>query len=151
MHRKLAVLAVCMAVTSGLAIRAGEKAPDDYQRAEKALNAANTSLRNNVKNIDYAGLEKDALAMRASFTTMLEYWESKKVDDAIKYVQDGLKGVGDLEAAAKAMNYNGVLAAQNAVAGSNGLAFEGGALPGVCVGCHLAHRQRMPDGSYEIK
>ena len=42
-------------------------------------------------------------------------------------------------------------AAQNAVAGSNGLAFEGGALPGVCVGCHLAHRQRMPDGTYEVK
>jgi hypothetical protein len=33
------------------------------------------------------------------------------------------------------MNYNGVLAAQNAIVGSNGVAFEGGALPGVCVGC----------------
>ncbi len=151
MHKKLAVLVVCAAVVSGLAVRAGERAPDDYQQAEKALNAANNSLRNNVKNIDYAGLEKDAAAMRASFTTMLAFWEAKKVDDAIKFVQDGLKGVGDLEVAAKAQNYNGVLAAQNAVAGSNGLAFEGGALPGVCVGCHLAHRERKPDGSYEIK
>ena len=152
MHKKLAVLAVCAAVISGLALQAGEKAPEDYQRAEKTLNAtANNSLRTNVKNIDYPGLEKDAAAMRAAFTTMLAFWQARKVDDAIKFLQDGLKGVDDLEAAAKAMNYNGVLAAQNAVVGSNGLAFEGGALPGVCVGCHLAHRQRMPDGSYEIK
>jgi len=28
---------------------------------------------------------------------------------------------------------------------------ESSALPGVCVGCHLAHRQRMPDGTFEIK
>jgi hypothetical protein len=151
MHKKMAVLAVCAAVVLGLSLRASEKPPEAYQKAEKALNTANNTLRNNVKSIDYAGLEKDAATLKASFAVMLEYWQSKKADDAVKFVEDGIKAAGDLETAAKAMNYNGVLAAQNAVVGSNGLAFEGGALPGVCVGCHMAHRQRMPDGSYEIK
>jgi hypothetical protein len=146
------MFAAVAAVVIGMPVRANEKASDEYQKAEKSLNAANNSMRNNVKNIDYVGLEKDAEAFKASFSVMLAYWQEKKVDDAIKFVQDGLKGVEDLATAAKAMNYNGVLAAQNAIAGSNGVAFVGDtALPGVCVGCHLAHRQRLPDGTFEIK
>jgi hypothetical protein len=152
MCRRLVVFAAVAAVVIGMPVRASEKASEEYQKAEKSLNAANNSMRNNVKNIDYSGLEKDAEAFKASFSVMLAYWQEKKVDDAIKFVQDGLRGVEDLTTAAKAMNYNGVLAAQNAIAGSNGVAFVGDtALPGVCVGCHLAHRQRLADGTFEIK
>jgi hypothetical protein len=151
MSRKLAVLAVLTAVLVALPVKANEKATEAYQKAEKGLQAANNTLRNNVKNIDYPGLQKDAAAFKESFAEMLQFWQEKKADDAVKFIQDGLKAAGDLEAAALAMNYNGVLAAQNAIVGSNGVAFEGGALPGVCVGCHLAHRQRMPDGSFEVK
>jgi hypothetical protein len=149
--RKLAVLAVLTSVLVGLPVQANEKPTEAYQAAEKQLQAANNSLRNNVKNIDYPGLQKDAAAFKAAFGVMLQFWQEKKADDAIKFVQDGMAGAGALETAAQAMNYNGVLAAQNAIVGSNGVAFEGGALPGVCVGCHLAHRQRMPDGTFEIK
>src|ERR1700681_3863927 len=151
MHGKLAVLAVCAVALFGLSVRASEKPAEAYQKAEKDLNVTNNSLRNNVKSIDYPGLENDAVALKAALAVLLEFWQEKKVDDAIKFVQAGIAAAGDLETAAKAMNYNGVLAAQNAVAGSNGVAFVGEALPGVCVGCHLAHRQRMPDGTYEIK
>jgi hypothetical protein len=151
MRRTLAVLACSVAIVLQRPVRASDKPPEGYQKAEKDLDAANTSLRNDVKAIDYTALERDALAMRAAFGTMLEYWQAKKTQDAIKFVQDGIVGTVALETAAKAMNYNGVLAAQNAIAGSNGLAFTGEALPGVCVGCHLAHRQRLPDRTYEIK
>jgi hypothetical protein len=151
MHGKAAVLFVCSIALAGLSVLASEKPNETYQKAEKDLNTTNNSLRNNVKAIDYPGLTKDAVALKASFAVMLEYWQEKKVDDAVKFIQAGVAAAGDLGTAAKAMNYNGVLAAQNAVVGSNGVAFEGNALPGVCVGCHLAHRQRMPDGTYEIK
>jgi hypothetical protein len=153
MRGKLAVLlAVCVVGLLGLRAAANEKPTEAYQKAEKDLNITNNSLRNNVKSIEYAGLEKDAVALKAAFAVMLEFWQEKKVEDAVKFIQTGITAAGDLETAAKAMNYNGVLAAQNAVVGSNGVAFVGEtALPGVCVGCHLAHRQRMPDGTYEIK
>jgi hypothetical protein len=151
MRGTLAVLATVTAISLAFPVRANEKPSEAYQKAEKDLNAANNSQRNNVKNIDYAGLQKDAAAFKASFAVMLQFWQERKADDAVKFVQDGIKSAGDLETAAQAMNYNGVLAAQNALVGSNGVAFEGGALPGVCVGCHLAHRQRLPDGTYEIK
>jgi hypothetical protein len=149
MRRKMVVLALILVV---LPVRANEKATEAYQKAEKDLNSASNSLRNHVKAIDYAGLEKDAVAFKASFAVMLAYWQDKNMEDAIKYVRDGVTGADALEAAARAMNYDGVLAAQNAIAGSNGVAFVGeSALPGVCVGCHLAHRQRLTDGTYDIK
>jgi hypothetical protein len=151
MRRTLAVLSMVTVFSLALPVRANEKPSEAYQKAEKDLNAANNSMRNNVKSIDYPGLQKDAAAFKASFDVMLQYWQEKKAEDAVKFVEDGLKRAADLDVAAQAMNYNGVLAAQNGIAGSNGVAFEGGALPGVCVGCHLAHRQRLPDGTYEIK
>jgi hypothetical protein len=151
MRGKLAVLAVLTTMALAFPAWANEKPNEAYQKAEKDLQAANNSLRNNVKNIEYASLQKDAEAFKASFGVMLQFWQDKKVDDAVKFAQDGIKAAGDLDTAAQAMNYNGVLAAQNAIVGSNGVAFEGGALPGVCVGCHLAHRQRLPDGTFEIK
>jgi len=151
MRGKLTVLVALFVFV--LQLRANEKPGEAYQKAEQGLQAANNSLRNHVKNIDYPGLQKDAEAFKASFTVMLAYWEEKKVPDAITFVRDGIKGAEALDVAASAMNYDGTLAAQNALVGSNGVAFvgESSALPGVCVGCHLAHRQRMPDGTFEIK
>ena len=154
MCNKLTAFVLSAVVVLVLPVRAGEKPPEAYQKAEKDLNAANTALRTDVKEIAYDNLQKDALAMRAAFNVMLDYWKEKKAEDAIKLAQDGIKGTMDLEAAAKAMNYQAVMGAQNSISGGNNLAFTGvGAesLPGTCVGCHLAHRQRMPDGTYEIK
>jgi hypothetical protein len=150
MRNKMAVLVALFLL--GLPLQANEKPSEAYQKAEQGLQTATNSLRNHVKAIDYAGLQKDGEAFKAGFTVMLTYWQEKKVDDAVTFAQDGLKGADALVVAALAMNYDGVLAAQNAIAGSNGVAFSGDSqLPGVCVGCHLAHRQRMPDGTFEIK
>jgi hypothetical protein len=148
--RKLGILVALFLLV--LPLRANEKPGEAYQKAEQGLQAANNALRNHVKAIDYPALEKDAEAFKTAFAVMLDYWQEKKVEDAVTFVQDGLKGADALTAAAKTMTYDGVLAAQNAIAGSNGVAFVGETqLPGVCVGCHLAHRQRMPDGTFEIK
>ena len=100
---------------------ANEKPSDTYQKAEKALNdVANKSLRSNLTDRNYPGLVKDAEAVQASFAVMLDYWKGKNVEDAMTYVQTGIKAAEDLKTAAAAMNYNGVLEAQNALAGSNG-------------------------------
>src|SRR5580658_7702640 len=99
---KLAVVAICVVGLFGLSVAAEEKPSEAYQKAEKDLNVTNNSLRNNVKSIDYAGLEKDAVALKASFAVMLEFWQEKKVDDAVKFIQTGMIAAGDLESAAKA-------------------------------------------------
>jgi len=149
MRAKLVMLTVCMTVLLALPTQANEKPTAEYQKAMKDLGAANNRLRNSLKDIDFAAIEKDAAAMKAIFAVVLTYWQDKKADDAIKLAQDGAKSAGDLEAAAKAQNHPGVVAAQAAIAGASSSG-EIGAI-GVCAPCHTAHRVRLPDGTFEIK
>ena len=88
-------------------------------------------------------------AMKEIFSTVLAYWQEKKVDDAIKLSQDGIKAATELESAAKAQNHPAVVTAQAAIAGASSSG-EIGAI-GVCAPCHTAHRVRLPDGTFEIK
>ena len=149
MRAKLVTLTLCTTVLLALPTQANEKPTPEYQKAMKDLGAANNRLRNSLKDIDFAAIEKDAAAMKAIFAIVLTYWQDKKVDDAIKLAQDGAKAAGDLETAAKAQNHPGVVAAQAAMAGASSSG-EIGAI-GVCAPCHTAHRVRLPDGTFEIK
>jgi mono/diheme cytochrome c family protein len=138
MRGRVVVIAVSAAVAFGLALSANEKPPETYQKAMKDLGAANQSLRNNVTAKDYEAIAKDAGTFKASFAVAETFWTQKNVEDAVKLVRDGSKAAGDLETAAKAKNEEGVTAAQRAVGGT-------------CAACHMAHRERLADGSYEIK
>jgi cytochrome c556 len=138
MRGKLKLAAVCAAVVVGFTVMANEKPTPEYQAAMKNLGAANTSLRGNIGTKDYAAIEKDAATFKASFTVAHAFWTAKKADDAIKLANDGLKGATDLEAAAKAKNDEGINAAR-------------GTIGGTCRGCHMVHREQLPDMTYEIK
>jgi cytochrome c556 len=50
----------------------------------------------------------------------------------------GLKGVDDLEKAAKEKSYDNLVAAS-------------GAISATCASCHKAHRSQTSEGMYEIK
>jgi len=102
-------------------------------------------LRAEVKTIesagaypDYTPLDKHVSALRAGFKTTLAFWSDKKVSDAITTTEAGLKGVDDLEKAAKEKSYDNLVAAS-------------GAISATCASCHKAHRTQTPDGVYEIK
>ena len=115
-----------------------EKPTEAYQKAMKDINGANMSLRADVQAKNYEAIAKSAGILKAGFQQSLDFWTAKKVEDATNFAKNAVKAATDLETAAKASNEEGVAAAARAVSGS-------------CQGCHMAHRQRMPDGSYEIK
>jgi len=140
MNRKMTLATACMAVVLGLGIvSAFEKAPEDYVKAMKGINAANQQVRAHVTAKDYAGLEADAAALKPFAEVTAKFWNDKKTDDAIKMSADFSKAVADLATAAKAKNDDGIAAASKAIGGS-------------CQGCHMAHRSpRAADGTYEIK
>jgi cytochrome c556 len=131
-------MTVCTLVVLGFTIRANEKPSESYQKAMKDLGAANQSLRNNVTAKDYDAIAKDAATFKASFAVAQAFWTGKQVDDAMKLAQDGAKAAADLETAAKAKSEEGVAAAQRAVGAT-------------CASCHMAHRDRLQDGTFEIK
>jgi len=144
--RATAVTAVvCATVLTGLVVRANEKPSDTYQQAMKDLGAANAKLRADVTAIekdgaypDYNPIDADVAKLRASFTVALQFWQEKKVDDAVAKTQAVMKYVDDLETARKEKNYDSLMTAAAEIGKS-------------CGGCHTAHREKLPDGSYEIK
>jgi cytochrome c556 len=125
-------------VSVGGLIRAAEKPPEVHVNAMKANGAAQMSLRGNVTARNYDGIVKDAATLKASLTTTEQWWTARKADDAIAAARAGLKAATDLESAAQAKNDEGIANAQRA-------------LQGACMSCHQAHRERLPDGTYEIK
>ena len=138
MHGRLKAAAICAAVVVGLTVMANEKPSPEYQTAMKNLGAANQGMRGDVTNKDYAAIEKHAATYKASFTVANAFWKAKKADDAVKLTEDGLKGAADLDTAAKAKSDEGIAMAQRGIGAT-------------CRGCHMAHREQLPDMTYEIK
>ena len=138
MRGKLKAAVICAAVIVGFTAMANEKPTPAYQTAMKNLGTANAGLRGDVTNKNYEGIEKHAATFKASFTMAESFWTGKKVADAIQLSKDGLKAANDLEAAAKAKNDDGIAGAQRGIGGT-------------CRGCHMAHREQLPDMTFEIK
>lgn len=129
---------VALAAAGVIGVAAGEKPPEAHVKLMKDANTAAAALRGHVQAKDYDAVAADAAALRKLFAEIETFWTARKVDDAIGFAKTGVQGVADLEAGAKARNEEGVAAAAKTVNGT-------------CTGCHAAHRERLPDGSSEIK
>ena len=128
------------AIFFGFNALANEKPTPEFQALMKANAAAAgpTGLRGHVPAKDYDAIVKDAAVLKANYVKIEAFWTQKKVDDAIKFSKDGGMAAGDLEAAAKAKDDAGITAAM-------------GKVTATCSGCHTAHREQLPDKTYEIK
>jgi len=138
MRGRFGWLTLGAAAIFGVVVMAGEKAPDSYVKNMKDTNAAAQSLRKTVEAKDYEAVAKDAATLKTLFSNTEEFWTKRNAEDAVTTAKAGIKAATDLEAAAKAKNEAGVADAAKA-------------LQGTCKTCHDAHRERLPDGTSEIK
>ena len=138
MRAQSALLTLCAAAATALTLAASEKAPDSYVKNMKDTNVAMQELRRGLDAKDYDTIARGAGTLRALFETTQKFWEDRKTEDAITVAKNAAKAAGDLETAAKAKNEEAVAASAKIVQGS-------------CKTCHDAHRERLPDGSSEIK
>ncbi|HKT81224.1 MAG TPA: hypothetical protein VJP86_13450 [Vicinamibacterales bacterium] len=136
--RNPGLLVLGAVVLLGLSVAANEKPSAAYVQAMKDLQTAQGGMRNAVTAKDYDAIAKHAATFKASFDAAEAFWTAKKADDAVNAAKAGVKGATDLAAAAAAKNDEGIAAAQRAIGGT-------------CMGCHTAHRERLPDGTFEIK
>jgi hypothetical protein len=122
----------------GLGLAANEKPTDAYSATMKSNAATGQALRRDIMSKDYDAIAKDAATYRTNFTQIEAFWSAKKVDDATGLAKAGGKAAADLETAAKAKSDEGIAASSMA-------------LTGTCGACHMAHRERLPDMTFEIK
>jgi cytochrome c556 len=133
-----AVAIAAAGIITGIAVRAAEKPPEAHVKLMKDTNTAAQALRGHAQAKDYDAIAADAASLRKLFADIETFWAARKTEDAIGFAKTGATAADDLETAAKAKNEEGVATASRAVNGT-------------CMGCHTAHRERLPDGTSEIK
>ncbi len=138
MRRTAALSLLAVTAIFGLSVIANEKPTAEFQAIMKSNGATNGALRMHIMAKDYDAIAADAAMLKGNFAKIEAFWTAKKVDDAIGFAKAGGKGAADLEAAAKAKSDDRIAAARMTTGGA-------------CGGCHMAHRERLPDMSYEIK
>jgi cytochrome c556 len=138
MRRTVALSLLAVTAIFGLSVIANEKPTAEFQGIMKSNAATNGALRMHIMAKDYDAIAADAAMLKGNFAKIEAFWTAKKVDDAIGFAKAGGKGAADLESAAKAKSDDRITAASMATTGA-------------CGGCHMAHRERLPDMSYEIK
>ena len=110
----------------------------DYATHMKEIGQLNGVLNKAVKAGDGAEAAKAAARMEVLFKNVHAYWNDKKVADATTAAQ-GV--VTSLQALQKAAAANDMAAAETARA----------AIGPNCMGCHTAHREKLPEGGFRIK
>ena len=131
-----AVITVNVQPTGGPAILT-EKAPDSYINAMKTIQAETTALRTSLGARNYTVASGHLATLKESFTVAQQYWQGK-LQEGANIAGAALKSISDLEAANNAKDDQKLL--DNQVS-----------LNRTCTLCHQLHRQRMPDGHFEVK
>jgi mono/diheme cytochrome c family protein len=110
----------------------------DYQTWMKSNAAAVASLNKNLTAKAGDAAAMDAKTLQDNFTKVAAYWQGKNVADAIKFAQDAKAGFGQVADLAAAGKFDDAAAAMKTAQAN-------------CAGCHMAHRERSPDGTFKMK
>ena len=121
----------------GLAVMAAENPPADYSKAMKDISAAVARIDKATAAGDFDTIGQSAGVIVDTLPVVEKYWTGK-ADDAVMFAQTAAKVAGDLRAVAGLQSRDGV-------------AFSAKELAAVCTQCHMAHREALPDGTFQIK
>jgi cytochrome c556 len=145
MKRVLSI--ACLIFSFALAVSLSAQAPTagmkiaseaDYATHMKEIGQLNGVLNKSMKGGDAAEAGKAAARMEVLFKNVHTYWADKKIADATTAAQ-GV--VTSLQAVQKALTANDMAAAETARA----------AIGANCMGCHTAHREKLPEGGFKMK
>ena len=110
----------------------------DYATHMKEIGQLNGVLNKSMKGGDAAEAGKAAARMEVLFKNVHTYWADKKVADATTAAQGVVTA---LQGVQKALTANDMAAAETARA----------AIGANCMGCHTAHREKLPEGGFRMK
>jgi cytochrome c556 len=110
----------------------------EYEKWMKTVNATMGSLRNNIQGKAGDAAAKDAATLAEVFKKSEEFWKGRQKDDAVEWSKKAAAAAAEVEAAAKANDFEKAGTSLRAVLGN-------------CAGCHGAYREKTPEGGYRFK
>jgi len=137
MGKRLALVTCGFVGIFGLAVMTAEKPSEEYSKAMKDIGAGMQAANKAIQAQDYEAVSKNAATIIDAFPVIEKYWAGKS-EDAVKMVRKAAKAASDMRVAA------GLNSAE-------GVAYSAKELGETCAPCHTAHRERLPDGTFEIK
>ena len=136
MKLRFCVCAVTLCLIMTAAVFA-DQVSEDYSKLMKPAAAANGALQKSV-DADLSAAATNAKDVQADFAKIEEFWAKRGVADAQGFAKNIQSAAADAASAAAAGNKEAAAAAAKKI-GAN------------CGACHMAHRDKLPDGSFQLK
>ena len=118
-------------------VLASEKPPSDYANAMQAIAGAQAAAAKATAAEDYDAIETHAATMVDAFLVIEKYWSARS-PEVLPMVRSAAKAASDLRVSSQQRSLEGV-------------AYSAKELSAACANCHNAHRETMPDGTFQIK
>jgi cytochrome c556 len=124
----------------GAALAVGAYADDqaDFVTWMKTTGGTVGKLRKEIDAKAFSDAATDAATLQDVFKHVEDYFAKTSTDDAVKMAQAAGAASKKLADAAGASDADGAAAGLKAIQGT-------------CGGCHMAHREKLPEGGYKIK
>jgi hypothetical protein len=129
---------VLLACLSALGITAFAQDDAAYVTWMKTVGSTGGSLRKNLEAKNADGAAADAKKLQEVFGHVHEYWVKKGTDDASTFAMTAHDAYGEVATEAAAGKFDDASASLKKASAT-------------CGGCHSAHREKAPDGSWKIK
>jgi hypothetical protein len=137
MRRVSAVLsASAVALWAVVVLTAQEAPPAEYVQAMQSIRAA--AMAAGAETVDYAALSTAATEAASAFMYVQTFWQERGDAAAAELAGTGARAAQGLVVAAD-------------MSSGEGVAFSAMEMGATCGGCHMAHRVRLEDGSFQIQ
>lgn len=110
----------------------------EYQGWMKSNAATVADLNKNLMAKDGAAAHTDVRKLQENLAMVMAYWQARNVNDGVRFSLDATYGLAQVDVLAGQGKFDDAAAALKTAQAS-------------CGNCHMAHRDKAPDGSFKIK
>ena len=110
----------------------------EYQGWMKSNAATAADLTKNLTAKDGAAAHTDVRKLQENLAMVMAYWQARNVPDAVRFALDDTYGLAQVDVFVNQGKFDEAAAALKTAQAS-------------CGGCHMAHREKAADGSFQIK
>jgi len=132
-------LAACtLLLGAGLWAQADKTDFPEYQGWMKSNAATVAELNRNLTAKDGDASHTNVRKLQENLAMVMAYWQSRNIADGVRFALDGTYGLAQVDVLINQGKFDDAAAALKTAQGA-------------CAGCHMAHREKAADGSFQIK